>query len=134
MIQLSHIAVWSNDIERLRDFYIKYFDGISGKKYENPAKGFSSFFVRFPEGTALEIMNRRDITPPPDTAPHYGWAHIAFTVGTPEEVDRLTERLRSAGHPVTGEPRTTGDGFYEAVIADPDGNTVELVAVKAPQP
>ena len=114
-MRLHHLALWSRRIELLRDFYTTYFDGRAGEKYENPAKGFESYFVTFADGAA------------PDAAQHLGLAHFAFGCESRAEVDRLTERLRADGHPVLSEPRPTGDGYYESAVGDPDGNLVELV-------
>ena len=52
--------------------------------------------------------------------------HLAISLGSKEKVDTLTERLRKNGVRIIGEPRTTGDGYYESVIADPEGNLIEL--------
>ena len=125
-MRLHHLALWSRRIELLRDFYTTYFDGRAGEKYENPAKGFESYFVTFADGVSLELMRRTDVTAP-DAAQHLGLAHFAFGRESRAEVDRLTERLRADGHPVLSEPRTTGDGYYESAVGDPDGNLVELV-------
>lgn len=125
-MRLHHLALWSRRIELLRDFYTTYFDGRAGEKYENPAKGFESYFVAFADGGSLELMRRTDVTAP-NAVPHLGLAHFAFGCESRDEVDRLTERLRADSHPVLGEPRTTGDGYYESAVSDPDGNLVELV-------
>ena len=125
-MRLHHLALWSRRIELLRDFYTTYFDGRAGEKYENPAKGFESYFVTFADGVSLELMRRTDVTAP-DAAQHLGLAHFAVGCESRAEVDRLTERLRADGHPVLSEPRTTGDGYYESAVGDPDGNLVELV-------
>ena len=125
-MRLHHLALWSRRIELLRDFYTTYFDGRAGEKYENPAKGFESYFVTFADGVSLELMRRTDVTAP-DAAQHLGLARFAFGCESRAEVDRLTERLRADGHPVLSEPRTTGDGYYESAVGDPDGNLVELV-------
>ena len=125
-MRLHHLALWSRRIELLRDFYTTYFDGRAGEKYENPAKGFESYFVTFADGVSLELMRRTAVTAPA-AAQHLGLAHFAFGCESRAEVDRLTERLRADGHPVLSEPRTTGDGYYESAVGDPDGNLVELV-------
>ena len=57
-----------------------------------------------------------------------GLIHIAFSVGSKEKVDELTMKLEEAGYPVVSGPRTTGDGYYESAIADPEGNYVEITA------
>ncbi|MCD7976715.1 MAG: VOC family protein [Tannerellaceae bacterium] len=127
-MKLTHIAIWTNDPERLRDFYVTWFQGSSNEQYVNPAKGFTSYFVTFENGVALEIMQRTDIQ---DTLPgrdYIGLTHFAFSLGSREKVDEMIEQFRTAGYTITGEPRTTGDGFYEGALLDPDGNLIELVA------
>ena len=123
---LHHIALWTERLEELCTFYADYFGGTSGVKYVNPAKGFESYFVRFDDGCRLELMRRTDIAGR-NSAERLGLCHLAFGCGSREEVLELTERLRRDGHPVIGEPRTSGDGYFESVVADPDGNRVEIV-------
>lgn len=125
---LSHIAIWTNDIERSRMFYLKYFGGKSNEKYINPIKGFSSYFIKFDNEVAIEIMQRTDITDPNTGSGRIGLAHFAFTVGSKSNVNQFVESLRSEGCTINSEPRTTGDGFYEASILDPDGNIIEIIA------
>lgn len=128
-MQLSHVALWTNDLERLRDFYITWFAGRSNEKYENLAKGFASYFLTFDGGASLEIMQRTDITAPMPKG-CIGLTHIAFYAGSVEKVNEQIEALRSAGYTIEGEPRFTGDGYYEGIVSDPDGNPVEIVANK----
>lgn len=131
-MQLEHIAIWTNDLERLRQFYETYFDGKAGAKYQNPKTGFSSYFLAFESGARLELMqmpnipaNANDI----DTQ-SLGLIHMAFVVGDETAVDNLTERMMDDGYRCVGQPRRTGDGYYESVILDPDGNRIELVAAR----
>lgn len=126
-MKLIHIAVWTNDLERLREFYVNWFEGKSNEKYVNPAKGFASYFVSFPGGASLEIMQRTDIT---QTVDHQsvGLTHIAFQLDSREQVNEMVSRFREKGYTIAGEPRFTGDGYYEGSIYDPDGNLVELVS------
>ena len=105
-ITVAHIALWTNRLEELRDFYVRYFDGESGPVYRNPAKGFESFFVRFDGVVALELMRRTDIRDS-DEGEHTGFCHVAFGVGSREAVCSLTERLRRDGYRIAGEPRQT---------------------------
>ena len=131
-MQLTHIALWTNHLERLRDFYVKYFNGKSNEKYVNSKKGFASYFVSFESGPALEIMQRQDITEAYDKD-HIGLAHLAFHADTKEQVDQMIERFRMDGYTIAGETRTSGDGYYEGVIRDPDGNIVEIVVGGEPE-
>lgn len=125
-MHLHHIALWTNRLEELRAFYLRYFGGTGGEKYVNPTKGFESYFLRFDDGCRLELMRRRDIAER-NSAERLGLCHLAFGCGSREEVLALTERLRTEGHPIVGEPRTSGDGYFESVVEDPDGNRVEIV-------
>lgn len=126
-MKIEHVAVWTNDLERLKDFYVDHFDAQANEKYQNAAKGFESYFLSFGSGARLELMSRPDVEADA-SVPKYpvGLTHLAFSVGSTERVDRLTTKLRKAGFKVLGEPRTTGDGYYESNIADPDGNRIEI--------
>lgn len=126
-MQFTHVAIWTNELERSRTFYVKYFKGKSNEKYVNPLKGFASYFVTFDGGMALEIMRRTDIVDVKE-GNYIGLAHIAFSLGSKEKVDAMIELFRQDGYTITGEPRTTGDGFYEGALLDPDGNIIELIA------
>lgn len=128
MPHITHVALWTQQLEDLRDFYVRYFEGVAGDRYTNPRTGFSSYFVTFADDTRLELMARPDIASAksPDAGEQVGWAHLAFSVGDESAVDRLTETLRAAGYRVVGEPRRTGDGYYESVVLDPDGNRLEI--------
>jgi lactoylglutathione lyase len=134
-MKLAQIAIWARDLERLRGFYEAYFGGVANAKYRNEAKRFESYFLRFPDGGLLELMQRPDIRARPDApadggpAPEcFGQVHFGLEVGTPAAVDALTQRLASAGCPVLDGPRKTGDGYYESIVADPEGNRILIVA------
>lgn len=123
---IDHIAIWVEDLEKMREFYCKYFDGVSNQKYENKIKGFESYFISFNGATRIELMKRKDIEER-IYKEILGLAHLAFKVGSKEKVNKLTEIFRKDGYKIIGEPRTTGDGYYESVILDPEGNRIELV-------
>lgn len=132
MVRIHHIALWTPDLERLRKFYESYFGGRAGEKYVNAAKMYESYFIRFDSGTAIEIMQRPEILPPSvnGDSPSWGYTHLSLAVGSAEEVDRLTARLTADGYRLADGPRRTGDGYYESVILDPDGNRVEINAAE----
>ena len=128
-MKISHLAIWTNDLERLCVFYCDNFGAKSNEKYINSVKQFSSYFLTFKNGDcSLELMSKPNLDYPDKTESKdtTGLAHFSFSVGSKENVDLFTERLREAGYKVIGEPRHTGDGFYEGVITDPDGNIVEI--------
>lgn len=127
-MNIEHIAIWTFDLERLRLFYQKYFKGKAGDKYINSKKSYESYFLSFDNGCRLEIMQKPGILPAlNDIHQEYsGLIHFAISVGSKQTVDDLTETLQKDGYTVIGEPRTTGDGYYESVILDPDGNRIEI--------
>lgn len=126
-MKIHHIAIWTFRLEDLREFYIRYFNGTSNEKYINPKKGFESYFIYFDDGAALELMSRTDVQNTPIEENKLGLTHFALSFQSKEDVFRTTEQLRSDGYTIAGEPRTSGDGYFESVILDPDGNRVECV-------
>ena len=127
-MHIEHIALWTNQLEEMRAFYLKYFEAKSNEKYFNPNKNFSSYFLSFEKGCRLEIMEMPKIPNSQNDvyAQFTGLIHFAVSVGSKEMVDNLTERLRKDGFEIIGEPRITGDGYYESVVFDPDKNRIEI--------
>ena len=116
-MKIEHIAMYVNDIEKVRDFFVKYFDGKSNDGYHNPQTDFRSYFISFDNGARLEIMNKPDLTDEEKTPDRTGFIHIAFSVGSKERVNELTQLLQNEGYHVVSGPRTTGDGYYESCIS-----------------
>lgn len=127
-MNVEHIAVWTNDLERMRAFYETYLGAVSGAVYTNPTKQFTSRFLTFDSGCRIEIMqSTARPRPVPDHAnPPAGYGHLAFSVGSKETVDALTQRLADDGYEKIDGPRITGDGYYESAFRDPDGNLIEI--------
>ena len=126
-MKIEHIAIWAKDLEKMKAFYVNTFGMTSNELYHNTTKNFKSYFLSSQSGgPRIELMTRPDIQDSRANSEIYGIAHLAFSVGSKEKVDEMTEKLRNSGHEILGEPRTTGDGYYESVIADPEGNKIEL--------
>jgi lactoylglutathione lyase len=125
---IEHVAVWTGRLEELTAFYVRHFGAHAGPPYRSATRPFESRFLAFESGARLELMRLPDLLPAAGPDPRVGLAHLAISVGSRAEVDRLTAELRAAGATVAGEPRVTGDGYYESVVLDPDGNRVELTA------
>ena len=126
-MRLEHVAVWVADLERMRAFYVDVLGGHAGQRYHNTTTGFSSYFISFGEGSRIELMQRPGVGGNGNGV-RLGYSHVALSLGSREAVDNHTAALRGRGVPVDSEPRLTGDGYYEAVILDPEGNRIELVA------
>jgi lactoylglutathione lyase len=122
---IHHVAIWVSDLERIRAFYETYFGAKAGERYDSRHRPFASYFLSFPGGGRLELMQSPEVAEH-GAHPHLGWAHIAISVGSHDQVDALTSQLRHDGHSILSPPRTTGDGCYESVAADPEGNPVEI--------
>jgi lactoylglutathione lyase len=131
-VRIDHLAIWTNDLDRLRAFYERYFDARAGDRYESKTRiGFQSYFLTFPDGDArLELMRVPELAAA-SAQPAVGYTHVAMSVGSRETVDALVRRMAVEGVPVESLPRVTGDGYYEAVVRDPDGNLVEVTAASA---
>lgn len=125
---ISHVAIWTNQLETMKDFYCKYFQGIAGNKYVNDLKGFESYFITFDEGARLELMTMPGIVELEATQliTCMGLTHMAISVGSEMGLHKLTEKLRKDGYTIASEVRRTGDGYLESVVLDPDGNCVEI--------
>jgi lactoylglutathione lyase len=126
-IRIEHTGLWVRDIDRVAAFYARYFDASVGERYHNPRTGFTSRFLSFGDGARLEIMSRADVA---DRVidEQLGLAHVAIQVGDVAAVDALAARLIADGLPPIDGPRRTGDGYYECVVRDPEGNRVEIIA------
>jgi len=126
---LEHIAIWTDKLDLLKEFYGTYFYGTSNDKYTNPETGFSSYFITFTSGARLEIMSMPEI---PDNmndrilTQHKGLIHLAFGAESILEVDQKAEQLKDAGYRILSGPRKTGDGYYEFETLDPDNNRIEV--------
>ena len=125
-MRVEHIALYVNDLEDARQFFVKYFGATSNDGYHNLQTNFRSYFLSFDSGARLEIMNKPNMSNLPKEINHTGYAHIAFSVGSKEKVDTLTAELKADGHEVISGPRTTGDGYYESCIIALEDNHIEI--------
>ena len=125
---IHHVAIWVFDLERMRDFYVRYFGGVQNSLYHNPQTQFQSYFLSFGNGAELELMQIPTVDETRNNVDKQftGYAHIAFSAGSKENVDKITKLIVEDGYILAGEPRTTGDGFYESCIFDPELNRVEI--------
>ena len=125
-MKIEHIAMYVNDLEKAKNFFVEYFNGHVGAEYRNKTTDFRSYFISFDEGARLEIMQKPEVPDLEKPPARTGYIHIAFSVGSKEAVDTLTEKLKKAGYEVISGPRTTGDGYYESCIASIEDNLIEI--------
>lgn len=127
-MRIEHVAIWTPRLAQLKEFYETYFGARASSRYVNPGTGFESYFLSFSSGARLELMRSCKVADLPDSSEVQpaGYAHLAFSVGSKEQVEQFTADLRAAGYRVISAPRYTGDGYFESVVLDPDGNRVEI--------
>lgn len=125
-MRIEHIAMFVNDLKKAKEFFVKYFNATSNIGYFNESTGFRSYFLSFEDGARIEIMTKPDMLDVEKGLTRTGYHHIAFSLGSIEAVNQLTEKLKADGYDVISGPRTTGDGFYESCILDVEGNQIEL--------
>jgi len=128
---LEHAAIWTDNLEALKDFYVRYLDGKSGKKYTNESKKYESYFISFGEGARLELMTRPHLPENLNdtiSQQHKGIIHLAFETATKQEVDEKALLFAANGFRILDGPRITGDGYYEFVTHDPDYNRIEITS------
>lgn len=127
-MKIDHMAIYVHDLEAMKTFYIRYFGATANEMYHNPKTGLQTYFLTFTDGARLEIMSRPEILKNSGQLYQAGYIHVAFTAGSKEAVDELTGRLAADGYRVLSGPRTTGDGYYESCVLDPEQNQIEIVA------
>ena len=125
-MRIEHIAMYVNDLEKARDFFIKYFQAVSNEGYHNKTTDFRSYFLTFDDGARLEIMNKPGMADEEKALARTGYIHIAFSLGSKDAVDQLTAQMKADGFEVVSGPRTTGDGYYESCIVGIEGNQIEI--------
>lgn len=125
-MRIEHVAMYVNDLEAARDFFVRYLGGRSNDGYHNTTTGFRSYFIIFEDGPRLEVMTKPRMEDAPKGANRTGYAHIAFSVGSKDAVDELTATLHASGYEVVSGPRTTGDGYYESCVVAIEGNQIEI--------
>ena len=125
-MKIDHIAMYVNNLESTRDFFVKYLGATSNEGYHNKTTDFRSYFLTFDEGARIEVMNKPGMSDDKKNLARTGYIHIAFNVGSKEKVDELTVRLKMEGYEVISGPRTTGDGYYESCIIAIEGNQIEI--------
>ena len=131
-MKIEHVALWTNRLEVLKEFYVRYFGGKANTKYHNKTRGFQSYFLSFDSGARLEIMHQPDLADQkydPDGQQHLGLIHLAFGADTMSEVDDKAAELTNDGYKVLNGPRKTGDGYYEFEVLDPDNNRIEVTTL-----
>ena len=127
-MNIEHVAIYVNNLEVEKEFFVKYFGAKAGEKYTNFKSDFTSYFLVFDNGSRFEIMHRTGMFDPKKEKYRSGYHHIALNVGGKKDVDALTSKLEDDGMVIVAAPRKTGDGYYASIVTDPEGNEIELLA------
>ena len=125
-MKIEHIAMYVNDLEAAKEFFVKYLNGTANDGYHNKNTDFRSYFISFDDGARLEIMKKPEMVDDEKSLARTGFIHIAFSVGNKKSVDSLTARMKADGYEVISGPRTTGDGYYESCVIGIEGNQIEI--------
>lgn len=125
-MKIDHIAMYVNDLEKTKEFFVKYLGAKPNEMYHNKNTNFKSYFLSFDDGARLEVMTRPNMQNEEKFLQRTGFIHIAFSLGSKEKVDELTSILKRDGFEVLSGPRTTGDGYYESCVVAIEGNQIEL--------
>lgn len=125
-MKIEHLAMYVNDLEKTKEFFIKFFGAEANDMYHNPKTGLKTYFLSFDGEARLEIMSRPEMTDNEKLINQTGYIHLAFKTGSREKVDSLTLELKEAGYKVLSGPRITGDGYYESCILGPENNQIEI--------
>ena len=125
-MRIEHIAMYVNDLEKAKDFFVTYFHAKANEGYHNKTTDFRSYFLSFEDGARLEIMNKPKLADTKKELNRTGFIHIAFSLGSKEAVDELTARMKGDGYEVISGPRVTGDGYYESCVVGIEGNQIEI--------
>lgn len=125
-MRIEHVSMYVNNLDAVKNFFVTFLGGVSNDGYHNEKTGFRSYFISFEDGVRLEIMNKPDMIDVQKELNRTGYAHIAFSVGSKEKVDEITNKLKEAGYEIVSGPRTTGDGYYESCIVAIEGNQIEI--------
>ena len=125
-MKIEHVAMYVNDLEAAKKFFVDYLEGVANDGYHNKTTDFRSYFISFADGARLEIMNKPGMTDGDKPLARTGFIHVAFSVGSKEKVEELTARLKADGYEVVSGPRTTGDGYYESCVLGIEGYQIEI--------
>ena len=126
-MRIDHIALYCLDLEGMREFFVRYFNGVSNEMYHNPRTGLRTYILSFPDADArLELMTRPEVKDAEADIYRQGFIHLSFSVGSKEKVDSLTKVLNDDGFEVLSGPRTTGDGYYESCIVGLEKILIEI--------
>ena len=126
-MKIDHVALYSLDLEGMKEFFIRYFNGVANNMYHNPKTGLKTYILSFEDSDArLELMTRPEVENEEENIFRQGFIHLSFSVGSQEKVDNLTKELKDDGYQVLSDPRTTGDGYYESCIVGPEKILIEI--------
>ena len=125
-MKIEHIAMYMNDLEAAKEFFVKYLNGTANNGYHNKNTDFRSYFISFDDGARLEIMKKPEMADDEKSLARTGFIHVAFSVDNKKSVDSLTARMKADGYEVISGPRTTGDGYYESCVIGIEGNQIEI--------
>jgi uncharacterized protein len=119
--RLSLVTLGVADLQRARSFY----EGLGWTTGAEPGDDVVFFQAG---GMVVALWDRASLAEDSVVEDTGGWGGVtpALNVGSPEEVDAVTEEARAAGATIGREPAETFWGGYSSVCIDPEGHPWEV--------
>lgn len=126
-MNLERILIWSDDTEKTRKFYTRFFAGRAKRKATRQQGQSDSFAIAFGNGPALDVNPKNRIADLPQGTPIvHPTNNLSFRFENRSQVDNLTQWIVDEGHRLEQPPYHLNNGCYKSVVRDPDHNKIEI--------
>ena len=125
-MKIAYVSMYVNDLEKMKEFFVKYFKATVTDKYENFQTGYTYCYLKFDEGSRLSLVSGSNIVDRPKQENLRGLNRFAIAVDSKETVQAITDQLANDGYQIVNGFRMNGYGEYESRILDPEGNEIEI--------
>ena len=124
-MKIAYVSMYVNNLDEMKDFFVKYFKATVNDKYENFQTGYTYCYLKFDEGSRLSLVSGPNVVDRPKEI-FKGLNRFAIAVNSKEEVQTITDQLANDGYQIVNGFRMNGYGEYESRILDPEGNEIEI--------
>ena len=119
---LRHLALRVRDIQKAKEFYQRVFN-MKVVWEPDPQNCYLS------SGTDNLALHEAPVTGDPEPTQPLASSldHFGFIAGSPQAVDAWAEWAKQNGVRILTAPKRHRDGSYSCYLADPDGNTIQIL-------